>query len=317
MSLQAKILKIWIAPVMAYIAKASTIGGQRARFGKISALTKLTKDIEIKPLLFNGVRVEWITTPRANPDHVILYLHGGGYTMGLYNTQRDFISRLGRTTGMQVLAVDYRLAPEHPFPAGLDDATTTYRWLLSKGYESARIAFAGESSGGGLALASLIKLRDDGDRLPACAACFSPQTDLALMGDSVVTRAKVDVLNRPFDLPGNAARYAGQHDLKDPLISPLYANLKGLPPVTIHVGTEDMLLDDSVRFTEQARQSGVDITLDVWPGMLHAFPLQAAFIPEARIAIEVTASFIRDKIRTATGTPNLHGGGIVPRHRFA
>jgi len=210
MSVRARILKIFMAPMMSYLAKASTIKEQRTKFEKISGMTKLAKDVEIKSQQVNGIPIEWITTPQVNPDHIILYIHGGGYTLGLYNSQRDFISRLGRAAGMQVLAVDYRLAPEHTFPASLEDATIAYRWLLSEGYESVRIVFAGESSGGGLALATLINLRDAGDYLPACAVCFSPQTDLALTGQSVKTKAKADVVNRPFDVSGNAARYAGK-----------------------------------------------------------------------------------------------------------
>ena len=296
MSLRARILKIFMGSIMSYIAKESTIKEQRAKFDKISRMTKLAKDVEIKSQEVNGVSIEWITPPQARPDHIIFYLHGGGYTMGLNNSQRDFISRLGRAAGMQVLAVNYRLAPEHHFPAGLEDATSAYRWLLSKGNKSSGIIFAGESSGGGLALATLIFLRDAGDPLPACAVCYSPHTDLALTGESVKTKAKADVINRPFDVSGNAARYAGEYDLKDPLISPLYAPLQGLPPILIHVGTEDILLDDSTRFAEHARIAGVDVTLNIWPGMLHAFPLQAAFIPEARKAIEETAIYIHTKI---------------------
>jgi acetyl esterase/lipase len=296
MSWQAVMLKIFMAPMMSYIAKGSSVIEQRAKFEKFSSMTKLSKDVEVKPQQVNGVQVEWIRTPQVSPDHVILYLHGGGYTMGLFNSHRDFISRLGRASGMGVLAVDYRLAPEHPFPAGLEDATIVYRWLVSKGYESTSIILAGESSGGGLALATLIKLRDDGDHIPTCTACFSPQTDMALTGESVMTKAKADVINRPFDISGNAARYAGKYDLKGPLVSPFYADLKGLPPIMIHVGTEDILLDDSIRFANAARDAGVDIILEVWPGMPHAFPLQAAFLPEARKAIEATAAYIRAKI---------------------
>ena len=296
MSLQARIMKLFMASMMSYVAKDSTIIEQRAKFERISSLSRLAKDVEIKPQQINEVRNEWITVPQASPDKVILYLHGGGYTMGLYNSQRDYISRLGRAAGMRVIAVDYRLAPEHPFPAGLEDATATYRWLLSKGYEAARIIVAGESSGGGLAPATLIDLRDAGDPLPACAVCYSPQTDLALSGESVKAKAKADVINRPFDVPGNAARYAGEYDLKNPLISPLYADLFGLPSILIYVGSEDILLDDSTRFADCASRAGVDVTLKIWPGMLHAFPLLAAFIPEARKAIDETATYVRDKI---------------------
>jgi acetyl esterase/lipase len=289
-------LKIVMAATMSYIAKDSTVVEQRAKFERISGITKLAKDVEINKLQVNGIPVEWITTPQTRSDYVILYTHGGGYTMGLYNSQRDYIARLGRAAGMRVLAVDYRVAPEHPFPAGLEDATTAYRWLLSKGYEPEKISLAGESSGSGLALSMLINLRDAGDSLPACVVCFSPQTDLALTGESVKTKAKADVINRPFDVAGNAARYAGAYDVRNPLISPLYADLKDLPPLLIHVGSEDILLNDSTRFADRAGEAGVDVSLKVWQGMLHAFPLQAAFIPEARKSIEEASLFIRDKV---------------------
>jgi acetyl esterase/lipase len=298
MSLQASVLKIFIGPLMSYIARGSTINEQRAKMEKLSGTTKLAKDVEIIPLQVNGVRVEWITTPLAKPERIILYLHGGGYTFGLYNAQREFISRLGRAAEMRIFAVDYRLAPEHPFPAGLEDATWAYQWLLSEDYDPGKILFAGESSGGGLVLSTLLNLRDAGIRLPACAACFSPQTDMALTGESVQIKKKVDVVNRPFDVLGNAARYVGEHNPKDPLVSPLYADLNSLPPIIIHVGSDDILLDDSTRFANQAGNFDVDITLKVWSGMLHAFPLYASFIPEARQAIEQTGIYIRDKIRT-------------------
>jgi len=266
---------------------------RRRRVERSARRLQPARDVVSEPVSAGGVKAEWLSSPGVDRDRVLLHLHGGGYYTGSIATHRDLISRLGRAAGMRSLAVDYRLAPEHPFPAALDDATTAYRWLLSEGFDPARIVLAGDSSGGGLALATLVKLRDDGVPLPARAVLLSPWTDLALTGDSVTRNASRDPINRARYLEISPPLYAGSEDVKNPLISPLYADPAGLPPLLIQVGSDETLLDDSTRFAERARAAGVDVTLEIWPGMFHVFQMSARFLPEARRAIEVAGAFMR------------------------
>jgi monoterpene epsilon-lactone hydrolase len=253
--------------------------------------------VVVEPVQMNGVFAEWVAASNANPDQVILYLHGGGYVVCSINTHRDLIVRLSRASNMRALAVDYRLAPEHPFPAALEDATCAYHWLLASGYDPAKIIIAGDSAGGGLTLATLISLRDSGDPLPAGAVCLSPWTDLAGTGESMKTKAKKDVILQTIKTKQMANPYAGSHDLKHPLISPLYADLQGLPALLIQVGTDEILLDDSTRLAEKARAAGVDVTLEIWDGMDHVFQAQAIILPEARRAIEGIGKFMRERVK--------------------
>ena len=304
-SWQARILKILMQYQMAYLLKSDDPLIRRARIEKAASFLKSPPDAVSEPVNAGGVPSEWITTPAADNEQVILYLHGGGYYTGSINTHRDLVARLGRAARMRVLAIDYRLAPEHPYPAAAEDATTAYRWLVATGYEPANIIIAGDSSGGGLALAMLVNLRDAGDQLPAGAVCLSPWTDLALTGDSVKSKAKADPINKPNVLKFGAALYAGKLDLKTPLISPLYAELRELPPLLIQVGTEETLLDDSTRLAERARAAGVEVTLEIWKGMIHVFQLYARFLPDARQAIEGIGVFMRQRIESEARSPSM------------
>ncbi len=191
---------------------------------------------------------------------------------------------------MGVLLIDYRLAPEHPYPAALEDALAAYHWLIDQGYAASRIMIAGDSAGGGLALAILLSLRDSGELLPAGAVAISPWTDLASTGESVQTKAQVDVVLRSDTLESYAQIYAGEHDLKSPLISPLYADMHGLPPLLIQAASDEILLDDATRLAARTRGAGVSVTLRIWPGMFHVFPL-LPFIREAKEAVEQIAEF--------------------------
>jgi acetyl esterase/lipase len=197
----------------------------------------------------------------------------GAYALGSIETHREFVSRLARASGMRALLIDYRLAPEHPFPAALEDAVAAYHWLIAQGFEASRVLIAGDSAGGGLALAALLALKDAGEGLPAGAVCISPWTDLSSTAESIRTKARVDVVLNPDTLEIYAWRYAGEHDLRSPLISPLYADLSGLPPLLIQVGSDEILLDDATRLAARAREVGVEVTLRVWPEMFHVLPL--------------------------------------------
>ncbi len=187
----------------------------------------------------------------------------------------------------------------------MEDAVAAYRWLLDDGFDPSQIIFAGDSSGGGLALATLVALRDDGAPLPAAAVCFSPWTDLANSGDSIRTKAGSDPILRPGSLPRYAVYYAGDNPVTDPLISPLYASLEGLPPLLIHVGEDEILLDDATRFTEIAKKAGVDVTLRIWDGMYHVFPL-VPFLPETRQAMAQIGEFVSKNL--STGEPGIDPG---------
>jgi acetyl esterase/lipase len=226
---------------------------------------------------------------------MILYLHGGAYALGSINVHRELLARLARATHMRVLAVDYRLAPEHPYPAALEDTAAAYRWALDAGCAPSRIVVAGDSAGGGLALATLAALRDAGAPLPAGTVCLSPWLDLALTGASIRTKASVDPVLSREALERYAGLYAGEHARTHPLISPLYADLRGLPPLLIQVGTDEILLDDAVRGAEKARAAGVRATLDVVEGMFHVFQM-VGVLPETRRALERIAAFV-DAVR--------------------
>lgn len=243
-----------------------------------------------------GVVAEWIVAPEASNDRVLLYLHGGGYTMGSRATHRVLVSRLSEQARARVLSVDYRLAPEHSYPAAVDDAVAAYRWLLAQGVAADRIAIAGDSAGGGLTLATLLALRDAGDPLPAAAVAISPWADLEGTGDSVQTRAHLDKMVSADALKDNADLYAAGTDLRAPGVSPLYGDYTGLPPLLIQVGDAEILLDDSVRVADRAKAAGVDVTLEVWPEMPHVWHAFAGMLPEADQAVARIGEWVRQQI---------------------
>jgi acetyl esterase/lipase len=296
MSIQAKILKRTLRFVLSKWLEADSIGDSRSTMEKLSLKLKLPSDVSQTPMNITDIFGEWITVSGISEDRVILYLHGGGYLVGSVNTHRNLIARLCRTAGMRALAINYRLAPEHPFPAALEDATSAYRWLLTEGTYPENIIIAGDSAGGGLTLATLVSLRDSGDPLPAGAVCLSPWTDLAGTGDSIKTNVKADPFLTP-DVDNTTARfYASKYDLKHPLISPLYADLHSLPPLLIQVGSDEILLDDSIRLASRAQEAGVTVTLEVWEGMIHVFQAFAMILPEGKKAIKGIGIFMRDCI---------------------
>lgn len=270
-----------------------TLAEQRAWQAKSARFNRLPSDVYCQPVVCNGISGEWITGPSAGPE-VILYLHGGAYTLGSVSTHRHWIARLVKAAGVRGLAINYRLAPEHPFPAALEDSLGFYRWLLEEGVEPGRILLAGDSAGGGLALAALLRLRDGDMPLPAGAICLSPWTDLALTGASLDTKAEADpILNREM-LRANAAHYIGDQPATAPLVSPLYADLTGLPPLLIQVGSDEVLLNDSTRLAERAQAVGVDVRLEIWEEMFHVFPM-FPFLPESRRALESILRFAADR----------------------
>jgi acetyl esterase/lipase len=259
-------------------------------FGKIPA------EIEVSPVTIDGLPAEWILPSQATKDRVILYFHGGGYVMGSSRSHRPIVTKFVKGSGVGALLFDYRLAPERPFPAALEDSIAAYRWLLAQSISPSHIVFVGDSAGGGLCLATLLALKDQGIPLPAAAVALSPWTDLKNTGESLKTKAKVDQLTWGESWIVFSKYYAGDNDPGNPWISPLYGDLRGLPPVLIYVGENEVLLDDSTRFAEKAKNSGVDITLKVWEGMFHCFPACAPLFPEAKQAMDEICSFIKTHI---------------------
>jgi epsilon-lactone hydrolase len=274
-----------------YFARWSdkTIAEQRLWQARRARSARLPADVVFQPVTADGIPAEWAAPP--NPGrNLILYLHGGGYCLGSIAVSRDFAAQLAQATGCRTLTADYRLAPEHPFPAAALDAAAVYRWLLAQGAAPANIILAGDSAGGGLAVATLLALRDAGTPLPAGAICISPWVDLALTGESMVSRAAVDPILDAAVLGRYAAAYAGDAPLTEPALSPLYADLRGLPPLLIQVGGAEVLLDDAVRLAERARRAGVTTTLQEWPGLFHVFQA-VSFLPESKRAFAQMAEF--------------------------
>jgi len=270
-----------------------SIEEQRAQMEVNLTQFELPEDVHCEPVNAGGAPAEWITTPGVNTERVICYLHGGGYVLGSINTHREMVSRLSRTASARVLILDYRLAPEHPFPAAVDDSTAAYRWLHSSGVDPARLVIAGESAGGGLTMATLVALRDAGEPLPRAGICLSPWVDLECIGESMVTKAEIDpVVTRDYILM-LAKAYLGDIDPRTHLASPLYADLTGLPPLLIQVGTAECLFDDAMRLADRARAAGVDVTLEPWDDMIHMWHMFAAILPEGQQAIDRIGEFIR------------------------
>jgi epsilon-lactone hydrolase len=272
------------------------IAAARAFFEAISAEAPRPPGIDIEEAEGLGVVGEWLRPRDGDDGGVILYVHGGAFVLGSRNTHRQIASQIAIAARARALVVDYRLAPEHPFPAGLDDAVRSYRALLDAGVDARRIVIAGDSAGGGLALAALVALREAGCPLPAGAVLLSPWTDLALSGPSHVTRAAADPLLATEGMPGFVRAYLGDRDPRTPLASPLYADLAGLPPLFVQVGDDEVLLDDATRVATRAEAASVKVTLEVWEGMWHVFQQTAARVPEAREAVLRIGAFVRERV---------------------
>lgn len=245
----------------------------------------------IETLQIAGVPAALIDVRESRPDYTVLFLHGGAYTIGSFRNYGHFTWRIARAARARVLAIDYRLSPEHPFPAALEDATDAYRWLLKRGSRSERLMIMGDSAGGGLTLALMLKLRDERAPLPAGAVAMSPWTDLAVTGASVHSNAVRDPMVVASEVPRFAEMYLGDTDPRNPYASPLYANPSGLPPTLIQAGEDEVLVDDSIRMAQKMKDAGCEVELQVWAGMPHVFQLLVPVMPEANAAIEHIRAF--------------------------
>jgi acetyl esterase/lipase len=243
----------------------------------------------------SGVNAVHVVVRQARSDRCVLYFHGGAYAIGTAALLRDFTWRIGAAARACVLYFDYRLAPEHPFPAALEDAVAVYRWLAGR-YDPRRIAFVGDSAGGGLALATLYKLREEALPLPAAMVAVSPWTDLALTGPSLQSNAAADPTLNVAVLPALANGYLGGADPRNHYASPLYGDASGLPPTLIHVGSDEILRDDAIRMADKLRAAGCEVEIEVWPRMPHAWHLYARILPEGRRAIERIGAFLQQRL---------------------
>ncbi|HKW24732.1 MAG TPA: alpha/beta hydrolase [Terriglobales bacterium] len=261
----------------------------------------LAEDVEVEAV-FTPVPGLWITTP-AGRSRSILYFHGGGYALGSPRAHAEMASWIARAAQARVFVLDYRRAPEYRFPAALEDAMLAYRSVVNSGADPRAIAVAGDSAGGGLTLALLTWLRDRGEPLPSSAVCISPWVDLEMTGESIGSRAALDPLLTREGLQQFADWYLGGQDARNPLVSPLHADLQGLPPLLIQVGTSEILLDDALRLAERARVAGVNVTLSKYEDMPHVWHVFASFLPEARQADREIGEFVmRHSRRAAAAT---------------
>jgi acetyl esterase/lipase len=256
-------------------------------------------DIVVEPVTANGVPAEWTTSPDVDRSCAVLYLHGGGYVIGSLDSHRHLAAEVGRAAGARCLAVHYRLAPEHPFPAAVDDALAGYRYLLDAGFAPGRIGIAGDSAGGGLVVALLLAIRDAGLDQPAAGWCLSPWVDMEGIGASMTGKAAEDPTVQKEPLLEMAAHYLSGADPRSPLAAPLYADLRGLAPLFIQVGAVETLLDDAVRLAGVAGAAHVPTTLEIWPEMVHVWHMYHPDLAAGRRAIEAGGRFLRGAMRGA------------------
>ncbi len=282
--------------------QASKLTIQDARAGKTIFMRNIGCDtqVDVTSVDANGVLAEWVAAPNANDNCAVLFLHGGAYILGSIESNRELAARISKSTRSRVLNIEYRLAPENPFLAAVEDATDAYRWVLDQGIDPAQIAIAGASAGGGLTVAALVSFRDSGSPMPACAVCISPWVDLECIGGTMTSKAGVDPMIQRDGLVGIANIYLNGPDPRTPLAAPLHVDLTGLPPTLVLVGTWETLLSDSTRLVEKAESAGVDVTLEQWDEMIHVWPIYAPVLPEGQQAIDRIGEFVRQHQNVAT-----------------
>ena len=270
---------------------------RRKRLDEIGTVWPVADDVELSAADLNGVPGEYSIVPGSDPSRVLMFFHGGGYCSGSIKSHRRLVTEAGRLAKIRTVAVGYRLAPEHPFPAAYDDALTAWRFLRDQGIAAAHVAIGGDSAGAGLTLALISQLRDAHEELPACAWLVSPWTDLTMSSSSLVSKAAIDPLIHKEYLNELAEAYLPSGvGRKDPRVSPLYADLRGFPAMLIQAGSDETLLDDAIRLAAQAGAADVAVTLEIWPHMIHAWPLWNAHLEDGRRALASAGSFIQSHL---------------------
>ena len=278
--------------------RPANLAERRQRLDLVAADDPIAPDIEFKPELIGTCEAEWSLAPGSDTTKTLLFFHGGGYCSGSIQSHRRMVAETGRAARVRTLALGYRLAPENPFPAALDDALAAFEFLLAQGVPAASIAIGGDSAGGGLTLATMIRLRDAGKLLPGCAWLVSPWVDLEMSGASMDEKAAVDPLIHRDYLEELAGAYLNGTSAREPLVSPLHADLAGLPPTLVQVGSAETLLDDAVRIARRLGAADVATNLEIWPHMIHAWPLWAARLTSGREAIASAGAFINRYVAT-------------------
>ncbi len=284
--------------VRAHLAKlppsdSLTTAERRAQYERAEKVFPTPADVKVEHVSAPVTPAEWLRPPSAEPGRVVLYLHGGGYVIGSPRSHRHLAAAIASAAGTSALLLDYRLAPEHPYPAAVDDATAAYRWLLDQAIAPERIVIAGDSAGGGLTVATLLALREARVPLPAGGVCISPWVDLTCSGATYATKADADPIVRRAGVEQMAQAYLGATPPRTPLASPLFADLRGLPPLLIHVGSDEVLLDDAVQLAGRARAAGVVASIEVYPRMIHVWHWFLPMLDEAQTAVDAIGRFVR------------------------
>jgi acetyl esterase/lipase len=276
----------------------------RERLDQIGRLGRKAKGVAIESSDIAGLHTEWYRPPQPLPGKVFLYLHGGAYALGSCDSHRAMVTNIAAAANVETLLPEYRLAPEHRFPAGLQDCVAVYRALLEKGYAADDIIIGGDSAGGGLTVATLLQLRHDGVPLPRAAVLLSPFLDVSASGESMQTRVERDPWFEPDKIAVVVGHYCPNEDMRNPLLSPVFANVAGLPPTLIHVGDDEILLSDSTRFADKLREAGIDVELEIFPELWHVFQLFVGAMPESRAAVAKIGTYIREAWADTTSTPS-------------
>ena len=288
-----------ITAIRAQIAdrtRATEIPQMRRDYDARGLAFGLPSDVKVEPLSANGVKAEWTSTPGADASKVILFLHGGGYVIGSLDSHRHLVAECGRTAGMRTLAIDYRMAPEHPFPAAVEDTVAAYRFLLSSGVAAGKICIAGDSAGGGLVVGGILAIRDAGLPLPACAWCISPWVDMEARGESFTDRAATDPTVQAPTIRFMAETYLAGADPRSAHAAPHYGDLRGLPPMMIQVGACETLLDDSIQLARAAGIADVAVDLQIWPEMIHVWHTYHTELSAGKRAIAAGGAFVKSKL---------------------
>ncbi|MCA8928351.1 MAG: alpha/beta hydrolase [Alphaproteobacteria bacterium] len=272
-----------------------TVEAMRDRINELGDKMPPPPEAVVETVTVAGCAAEWVSAPGANPNRQVLYLHGGGYVIGSPHSHRNLAYNISKAIDGRCLVVDYRMGPEDPFPAAVEDAVAAWQWMLDQGGNPARMAIMGDSAGGGLTIATQVALRDRGLRLPACSVPISPWTDLEGSGETIKSKAAEDPMVAEEGLHWFADLYRAGADVRDPLVSPLYADLSGLPPMLIQVGSAEILLSDATRVADKAKSAGVDVTLEVWERMPHVWHLFQPMLSEAGDAIAKLGAWARER----------------------